>query len=88
MKSRWVAFLCISLMSVGMGTADTYYVWANSLSDGPGTAWSNAFWTIQGAVDAATNAGDVVLVTNGVHYLSAQIVVESEGDAVATGDGE
>lgn len=46
---------------------NTYCVWTNSLVDGPGTAWSNAFRTIQGAVNAATNAGDVVLVTNGIY---------------------
>jgi len=59
--------LAIGLVAVGTASADTVYVWTNSATDGPGTAWSNAFHTIQGAVDAATNAGDVVLVTNGVY---------------------
>jgi len=35
--------------------------------NGPGTGWSNAWHSIQDAVDVATNAGDVVLVTNGVY---------------------
>ncbi len=63
--------------------ADTYYVWTNSPSNGPGTNWTTAFHTIQDAVDvAATNdagggpmvAGHnasgtehVVLVTNGIY---------------------
>ncbi len=34
--------------------------------DGPGTAWSNAFHTIQGAVNASTN-GDTILVANGIY---------------------
>jgi len=47
--------------------ADTIHVWTDSASDGPGSTWSNAYRTIQGAVDVATNAGDVVLVTNGAY---------------------
>ena len=46
--------------------AATYYVWTNSPADGPGTAWTNAFHTLQAAVDAAAS-NDTVLVTNGVY---------------------
>jgi hypothetical protein len=45
---------------------DTYFVWTNSLDDGPGTNWSTAFHDIQGGVNAA-GAGDTVLVTNGIY---------------------
>jgi hypothetical protein len=38
----------------------------NSLTDGPGYAWTNAFRTIQGAIDAS-KANDTILVTNGVY---------------------
>jgi hypothetical protein len=55
-------------------SADTWYVATNSLTDGPGTSWSNAFWTIQGAVNAA-GSGDTVLVTNGTYCPSSQISV-------------
>lgn len=52
--------------------ADTWHVSTNSPSDGPGTEWTNAFHTIQGAVNAAAE-GDTVLVTNGYYALSAQV---------------
>lgn len=42
------------------------YVWADSAEDGPGEEWSNAFHTIQAAVDAAPT-GAVIVVTNGVY---------------------
>lgn len=44
--------------------AATWCAATSSPADGPGTAWTNAFHTIQGAVNVATN-GDTVLVTNG-----------------------
>jgi len=56
------ALLCAAAAS----HAGTIYVSTNSASDGPGTAWSNAFHSIQGAVDAASS-GDTVRVTNGVY---------------------
>ncbi len=46
--------------------ANTIYVGTGSPVDGPGTAWSNAFHTIQGGI-AASSPGDMVLVTNGVY---------------------
>jgi len=62
-------------MCVPVSRGATVFVWTNSPSDGPGTAWSNAWHSIQAAVDVATNAGDVVLVTNGTYYVSSRIRV-------------
>jgi len=63
--------LCVAMALLAgfsaSGFAATLHVWTNSPDDGPGTAWSNAFHTIQGGVDAATNAGDLVWVTNGIY---------------------
>jgi len=68
----WMA--CLGLFCLGTAAcAETIHVWTNSAVNGLGTAWSNAYWTIQGGVDAATNAGDVVLVTNGVYELGGAV---------------
>jgi len=50
--------------------AATFYVWTNSPSDGPGLCWTNAFHSIQAAVNAASS-NDTVLVTNGVYRQGA-----------------
>ena len=60
--------LCFSVSSY----ADTNYVWKGSPIDGPGTEWSNAFHTIQGAVDVA-GSNDTVLVTNGVYNVGSSV---------------
>ena len=65
--SRCVAIGGIVLaLGVVSARAATFYVATNSPADGPGTGWTNAFHTIQDAVNAA-NANDTVLVTNGVY---------------------
>ncbi len=61
------ALVAIAFCAAMTASADTFYVWTNSPADGPGTAWSNALRTIQGAVDVATKPADLVLVTNGVY---------------------
>ncbi|MBN1669387.1 MAG: right-handed parallel beta-helix repeat-containing protein [Kiritimatiellae bacterium] len=69
MKSTTLLLFVLALMlgcPIGTCRADTWLVWADSDTDGPGAEWSNAFHTIQGAVDAAAD-GDTVLVTNGVY---------------------
>lgn len=53
-------------------SAKTVYVSPVSASDGPGDAWSNAFHSIQSAVDAAVD-GDTVLVTNGTYATGGRI---------------
>lgn len=68
-------YLVLMLGYVAASDGATFHVSTNSPSDGPGTAWANAFHTIQQGVDAATNPGDVVLVTNGVYLLAAPIEV-------------
>lgn len=73
MKIRTALMTGALLCAVTASYADTYYVATNSASDGPGTAWSNAFHTIQGGVDAATNTGDTVLVTNGVYDIGGAV---------------
>ncbi|MFH0953313.1 MAG: choice-of-anchor Q domain-containing protein [Verrucomicrobiota bacterium] len=55
-----------ALLAAGSVHAATLYVWTNSPANGPGTAWTNAWWDIQSAVDVATT-NDLVLVTNGVY---------------------
>jgi len=57
---------CLLLASCVMVGAKTVYVSTNSLANGPGTAWSNAYHRIQTAVGAA-GAGGTVMVTNGVY---------------------
>ncbi len=66
LRRTGVIILILSLLAILQSQADTYFVWTNSPSDGPGTTWDTAYHTIQGAVDAAID-GDTVLVTNGVY---------------------
>lgn len=68
------AFVCLIVsMSLSITFADTHYVWTNSPSPSPPyTNWAGAAQSIQQAIDAASD-GDMVLVTNGIYNLSAQI---------------
>lgn len=50
---------------------ENVYVWANSAENGPGEEWSNAYHTIQGAIEAAPT-GAVIVVTNGVYDLGGR----------------
>lgn len=55
--------------------ASTWYVWAESPSNGPGSSWATALHSMAGAV-AASSAGDTVLVTNGTYAVTAEILVD------------
>jgi hypothetical protein len=58
-------------ISLSAFAADTY-VDLNSPDDGPGTAWSNAFHTIQQGIDAASSG--TVWVNDGVYEVGEQYV--------------
>lgn len=73
-RSTMLALAAGVLCAAAAALGDTLYVWTNSLTDGPGTAWTNAFRTIQAAVDAAANTGDLVLVTNGVYDSGGAVI--------------
>jgi hypothetical protein len=65
-----VVFCMVCVASGALGA--TIHVSTDSLTDGPGSAWSNAFHAIQNAVDAAVS-NDVVLVTNGVYDVGGVV---------------
>lgn len=62
--------------------AATIYVATNSLTDGPGSGWADAYWTIQGAIEAAAT-NDSVLVTNGVYATGGKAVYGNFTNRVA-----
>jgi parallel beta-helix repeat protein len=58
-----------------VASTTTVYVAYNSPVDGPGTAWNNAFHTIQQGIDFDTaNPNTVVLVSNGVYDVGGKVV--------------
>lgn len=84
------AVLLVAVACCMSASAATVYVSKNSPDDGPGTAWSNAFHTIQGGIDAAPD-GYTVLVSNGTYVVAAPInlfkAVTLSGVGNATIDG-
>ena len=68
----WALAVVVVFVTVCGAPAATLHVSTGSPADGPGTAWSNAFHTIQGAVNASTN-GDTILVTNGVYEAGSAV---------------
>lgn len=83
--SRVFACLAALLLPLAGARAETHYVSPLGLSHPPYTNWADAATNIQDAVNVATN-GDTVLVTNGVWYVSSQIVV-SQSVLVASVNG-
>jgi hypothetical protein len=67
-----IFFLLLTLLSLRLTRAATYYVWTNSPLDGPGTNWATAFHILQDAVDVTAD-NDTVLVTNGVYDVGATL---------------
>ena len=61
------------------GTADatTYYVAPGGNDGNTGTSWTAARQTIQGGVDVATVAGDVVVVSNGTYNITNEITLST-----------
>ncbi|MDD4871997.1 MAG: choice-of-anchor Q domain-containing protein [Kiritimatiellae bacterium] len=68
---KWLATLnlalCFPFLISQTVFSATRYAWLSSPTNGPGTSWSTAFHEIQDAIDAATNANDIVLVGAGVY---------------------
>ena len=77
--SRWAVavFSCCVLLFSRSSQAATYYVWTNSPAIGPGTNWATAFHDIQSAVISASNAGDLVIVMDGVYATSTTVAAGS-----------
>ncbi len=70
-----VCILSASLLSMSTYAA-TAYVDLNSPVDGPGTAWSNAFHTIQQGINAAGSG--TVLVNDGIYEVGETVVQGSQ----------
>ena len=68
-------FCLIAGLCAPQGAFASYlYVWQSSPSDGPGTAWNNAFHTIQGGINAAAD-GDTVVVQNDTYSVTTPLNV-------------
>jgi len=80
-KRSGLTFICfLGLGGLVLLAEDRYVVEPGTIADGNGgvyTSWDIAATQIQWAVEAATNAGDTVWVSNGVYVLTNQIVVVS-----------
>lgn len=71
-KTAFLLGLCLLLSQAARGA--TLHVWTNSPSpSSPYDSWTNAAHDIQTAVDAS-QAGDVVLVTNGIYATGGRAV--------------
>ena len=83
------AFIGYLVLAGGLAAdAKTVYVATNSVANGPGNSWTNAFHTIQAAVSTAVD-GDKIMVTNGTynrggaptpgvdHYLTNRVCITS-----------
>ncbi len=68
--------LAAGLVCAGTVSAETYYVSTNGLDSRTGKGdWTNAVATISNAVKKAAASGDLILVSNGVHVLSAELLI-------------
>jgi len=76
-KAKLVCFLWFGVFA--LQASDRYVVapGTGGTNEGPYTSWAIAATQVQWAVDAATNAGDTVWVSNGVYVLTNQISVIS-----------
>ena len=58
-----------------MALATTYYVAPGGADGNTGLSWGQAKQTIQAGVNAATVAGDEVIVSNGTYVLAAEVTI-------------
>jgi len=76
LKSKAAACLLVFRLATMLGwSANTFYVATNGNDLALGDNWANALLTISNAVAMATGVSDQVILSNGVHYLSGQIVI-------------
>lgn len=80
LKGRASVGLCISLVflflvAVEISHAKILYVDSDRPSSGTGASWTEAFQTIQEAVDAAASSGDSIWVRQGTHELFSPIAI-------------
>jgi|GEM_PF-1466217 len=68
-------YVLTAVLFAGTAGATTYYVASGGNDGSAGTSWAAAKQTIQGGVDVATVAGDVVIVSNGTYVLSSQVSI-------------
>ena len=76
MKKLTRLILLTATLFCSILSANTNYVWLGGADTPPYSNWANAAHTIQDAVNAAA-PGDMVLVTNGIYYLTSQIIVSN-----------
>jgi len=70
--TSWIISISVCLsLSASAGTG-VLYVAQSSPADGPGTAWGNAFHTIQQAVDAAYGSTGIVMVADGIYDTGSE----------------
>jgi len=81
-----IGLITLAALAAVPAWAATWYV-NPSGDNSDGTSWSKAKTTIQGGVDLATTAGDVVMVTNGTYTLTTPISVLYFGITVKSVNG-
>ncbi|MDF7825046.1 choice-of-anchor Q domain-containing protein [Pontiellaceae bacterium B12227] len=75
MKKLTVSISALLLGSAAAPAATHYVDLNNSTPAVPYSSWTSAATNIQHAVNAATNTGDLVWVTNGTYRLNTEIVI-------------
>ncbi len=68
----WIVSISLFCSLSAFAGTGIVYVAQTSPTDGPGTAWSNAFHTIQGGIDAATGPTGIVLVADGTYDTGSE----------------
>ena len=71
-KTKLTAAITTLIVTLAPAVKATIYVDLNSPADGPGTAWSNAFHTIQQGIDAVEHYHELVLVADGIYETGSK----------------